>query len=400
MTNASTQSNFINGTSIGSQSNVIIDASIGSQSNVINGTNISKGIKLKSLSNLENMKDLEFTTADLSINSYSGRAPYHKTDAKMRKRASWGQRKLLLSEIEFLTLFWNPNLVPNPVVLYVGASPGTHISLLVKLFPQVREWHCYDPRPFKIKQSDKVKLYEKYFTDEDAIKWSDRKDIFFISDIRSADYTKMSDEENELAVWNDQDLQRRWVYVIKPVEALLKFRLPYYDRWIDMMKPDSKWKDKYNMPYPNNPKIVTYLKGLMFFQPWSPQTSSETRLVPLRNSEGEYYDGDYDILDYDQIMFYHNNVDRELKQYKNPWTKDLTPIYSPELLNDYDSSAETYILSKYLFKLTAQEASHEQVIQLSEVITQHLNTTRKTKKYKTLDILRNSEMKSIKFIKD
>ena len=43
----------------------------------------------------------------------------------------WGQRKLLLSEIEFLTLY----AAPGDLVLYAGAAPGGHIPYLARPLP-------------------------------------------------------------------------------------------------------------------------------------------------------------------------------------------------------------------------------------------------------------------------
>ncbi len=47
----------------------------------------------------------------------------------------WGQRKLLMHEIEFLTKHLGTE--QRAVLVYAGAAPGTHISLLSDLFPSV-----------------------------------------------------------------------------------------------------------------------------------------------------------------------------------------------------------------------------------------------------------------------
>ena len=57
----------------------------------------------------------------------------------------WGQRKLLFSEIEFLTLYGHL----AKTVVYAGAAPGTHINYLSKeLFPE-HKWVLVDPAPFR-----------------------------------------------------------------------------------------------------------------------------------------------------------------------------------------------------------------------------------------------------------
>jgi hypothetical protein len=69
----------------------------------------------------------------------------------------WGQRKLLLSEIQFLTKYYD--LFDNnkkKYVLYVGAAHGIHIPVLSKLFPELN-FILYDPSKFRIKENDKIK---------------------------------------------------------------------------------------------------------------------------------------------------------------------------------------------------------------------------------------------------
>ena len=141
---------------------------------------------------------IPFVKKDIFLNPEYDETPYRRRNDEEKKCIHWGQRKLLLTVIQFLTLFWDPTQVPNPVVVYAGAAPGNNIGVISQLFPEV-EFHLYDPRPFKIKPIEgKIYLYNQYFTNKDAEKWSDRSDIYFISDIRTADYTKTKDlNQNE-----------------------------------------------------------------------------------------------------------------------------------------------------------------------------------------------------------
>jgi hypothetical protein len=127
-------------------------------------------------------------------------------------------------------LCWDPNVIENPIIVYVGAADGKHISFLSELYPQV-EFHLYDPRDFHILESEKIKLHNEFFSDNDALEWSARqiadKNIFFISDIRTANYEKMSYQEVEAAVLRDNENQRQWFETINPVSGLLKCRPPY-----------------------------------------------------------------------------------------------------------------------------------------------------------------------------
>lgn len=99
----------------------------------------------------------------------------------------WGQRKLLLSEIEFLTEFAEP----GDVVLYAGAAPGTHILYLSDLFEKV-SFVLVDPAKFKCKGTDRVVVRQEYFSTELAMEFVSAQRVLFICDIRTADWTIMT----------------------------------------------------------------------------------------------------------------------------------------------------------------------------------------------------------------
>ena len=208
----------------------------------------------------------------------------------------------MLSELDFLTTFWDHTTVPNPIIVYAGSAPGIHIPFLAELFPQAT-WHLYDPSPFTIKPTEKIHIYSQLFTQEVAQSWSEisKKDsnIFFISDIRFSEYKRAVTEEeqkaNENAVKADLMMQADWVRTINPVQALLKFRLPY--------------------AYSFEPKTFNYLNGYVFRQPYAPQSSTETRLVPIRNEDGSWQTTDWDIAKYGNQLFYHNSIVRETYRY-------------------------------------------------------------------------------------
>src|SRR5260221_10941961 len=74
----------------------------------------------------------------LTIGEGDEQEEYYKTEKSKRTSVSFGQLKLLMCELEFLTIYWKPNKVPNPIVVYAGASSGVHINILTKLFPQFK----------------------------------------------------------------------------------------------------------------------------------------------------------------------------------------------------------------------------------------------------------------------
>ena len=354
-------------------------------------------------------RQYQFTIKNLSIGEHSSRAPYRRRAREEKTAVHWGQRKLLLSEIELFTIYWDPKVIPNPLCVYAGAAPGIHIPLLAQMFPAFT-FHLYDPSKFAITPTEKIQTFNEYFTDAVAKRYAGRNDVFFISDIRTTDYkllrrealkkrgiTKfdVNDEpigpfdlikeafrESELKtedqIWGDMLMQQQWVLTMNPEHVLLKFRLPYVLDGVD--------------------RSVQYLKGVVYWQIWSPQTSTETRLKPLRNAQGRYELANWSILEYEQWNFHHNTVEREQTFYQNIFTGTSDPIDFPELTNDYDSVAEAFVLRSYLekFGVTNPETLYAQVKKFSRIITWSINKYIGDGKVpRTLEQLRASPVKYV-----
>lgn len=271
-----------------------------------------------------------------------------------------GQYKLLISELQFLTYFSNG----EGLIVYAGSSPGHHLESLFKLFPQFI-WHLYDIRKFKVDNYDKrkVKYFQKYFTDEEAYYYSNNfrsNNVYFISDIRNVgleiyreiyqsraeefkaldinlrftekgilikDKTVYNAEQEKLmkelhetveqkidqGVLDDMETQKRWLKIMKPTVAQLKFRLPYS-----------------NIRYP----LISYLNGKCFWGIFAKNRSSETRLV--------VYDYDNEVLwdtkKYDDQLYYHN------------LHRNKSYIVNNKKYNNYDEAAEHYMVIKYVNK--------------------------------------------------
>lgn len=329
---------------------------------------------------------VQFTRRNQVLTQSSSLLQYRPRTINEKKAIPHGQRKLLITMVNFLNLFWDPIKVPNPILIYVGAAPGYNIRLLKILFPRIT-FHCYDPRPFGINQEEGIILHQELFTDDTATQWTNSLNVILFIDIRSEDYKTMSKEDLEAAIWTDHITQRKWLNMIKPIAASLKFRLPYPDIWETMLKEGSKWREQIEIPYPDKLNIVRYPRGFVFLQPWAPPSSTETRLVPIPNEKGEYEDVDWDIITYERRLFYHNIVERENTLYLNPITNDNTMTDSPNLLSDYDSISETFIWKEYLIKhhITPTLAL---IIGLSRLSTIEINRGRDPKKVKTLASIR------------
>lgn len=251
---------------------------------------------------------------------------YKRRTKEIKNVLHWGQRKLLLTEIEFFTRFMqsNPYIKTHIYAIYAGSAPGTHILYLAKLFPNIH-FELYDPRDFSselLKNKDMIKTHVQYFTDETANEWVSSnhpdKTILLISDIRTGEPETQTYEKVEERVKIDHEWQQNWYHIIKPDMAMFKFRLP--------------WDDE----------MTEYLDGDIHIQPYPPSTSTETRLIVGKNAGTKIYDN----RKYEEQLFYFNNQARVMN-FKN-LLYDIHKSRKNGLSNNYDGAAEVYILEQYL----------------------------------------------------
>ena len=240
-----------------------------------------------------------------------------------------GQRKLLMSEIQLLTEHYEKYPKIHPTMMYVGAAPGSHLTLLSLMFPQVY-FILYDgakfdpelkkyPRVFQVHEGE-----DGFVTTEKIKKLKDNintKNLIFVSDIRLGDDDK---EKFEQGVSRDMLLQQEWVQILKPLSSLLKFRMSYH------MKAGDKLK---------------YMKGKIFYQVWPKPQSGETRLLVERKDVNNIVE--YDFTDYEQTMFFHNKTERPYcygvdNKFKKYILKKNNPYCSC-----YDCMSELSILDRF-----------------------------------------------------
>lgn len=182
-----------------------------------------------------------------------------------------GQRKLLLGEIFFLTNFAIPYMKQeqNPLIIYVGAAPGSHLPILFEMFPKA-DFDLWDPGFYTVTDKDgiwvgkradnkedmlfsffipnkyayKYKVYSDFFSDEQIITktYADIakiRPVFFISDIRLRDvqsktgltfdpfFKKVNEVNNEIQIEEDNVNQLRWAQMCNPRFAMLKLHVPF-----------------------------------------------------------------------------------------------------------------------------------------------------------------------------
>lgn len=266
----------------------------------------------------------------------------------------YGQLKLYAANLQFMNDMWDPDKIPNPILVYVGAAPCSWALFFREMFPDV-ELHLYDPAPFDVtlcqydsnnvratkdKNSDKspIFLYKRLFLDEDTERWkavSER--VLFVSDIRPLSYSEGNFDE----VHEDQVRQMNWVKDINPVAAQLKLQMPY-----DGTKEYSSGG------------TYKYLDGTIKYQTFVARSSSETRLVCSRPYNTRDWDWDW----YNETLSYHNHNVRNKEQFKNQFDMSsckytLLPYYG--LYNDWDSTMLIRLLINYLRDDMSEEAPTE-----------------------------------------
>ena len=192
----------------------------------------------------------------------------------------WGQLKLLLSEIEFLTPYKKEK---NHNVIYAGASPGIHMPILAKMFPDIT-FTLIDPQPSMIENGEYHNIFviQDYMTDGLAKAFALYKDnVLFISDVRiGADSARESHIQMQERIHKDMINQLGWLRIINPVSSILKFRLP----WTGIK--------------------TMYLKGKVYFPVFGKRMTHEARLVVDRGAEVISYDNKL----YEGQMAYFNQV--------------------------------------------------------------------------------------------
>jgi hypothetical protein len=274
-----------------------------------------------------------------TTNDLTNQVQYLGDARDFQSRCHWGQKKLLLSEIQFLTKVCqklNTKSLKDYAVVYAGAAHGFHFPILYNLFPELI-WLLYDPARFSKEaymhpQKEKVKIFNQFFTDETikhAKQNAENRKILFISDIRLT-----PDEE---AVMKDMTSQANWGTDLDADYMLLKYKPPYEDENTKQFKTNTIDDLQINPKYIKNPdlkaddKTFLYLKGDVYIQLFAHIHSVELRLM-VEKANGKY---ELDAINYGEIekkMFYFNT------NLRTSWgTEDYDFL---DYIPGYDSSIE------------------------------------------------------------
>ena len=262
------------------------------------------------------VKDLPFTRIELDN---MPKLEYKELNITDRSTRHFGQRKLLLSEIEFLTLMYSKFNLKNEkkvILLYVGAAPGYHIPILINMFPNLH-CHLFDPANFAINNQKNIKIFQEFFTDKHINKYykkAQKNPILFVSDIRDPFYDNTKSDQLQ----NDMRLQKEWVLGIKPLGAMFKFRLLFDDNQTE------------------------YIYGDSYLPVWGPLTTTETRLICDKEGSNNWSKFKmYSNRDHEQRMMYFNNCYR-----MNLFNHNVNNV--PGICHCYDCTSEVIIINNYI----------------------------------------------------
>ena len=254
--------------------------------------------------------DKDFTKENRILTSVSNENSNHNIK-KYSTTEHWGQRKLFLTEMEFLTKYASEE---KYIVVYAGAAPGTHLNYLASLFPQL-DFVLYDEKDLLAKSINNVRSRSEKFTADIARSYSDSsRKVLFICNVRT--YRAQADGQNDPK--EDMENQLEWYGLMKPQVALLNFRLP---------RQSGKF---------------SYFKGHQIIEPWTSKRPTECRLVVKKDPKMI----DYDYQDFeDDLNRFQNNT--RVMYYKH----SMDDVENEGLDHCYDCRAEIFILQEYLTKI-------------------------------------------------
>lgn len=314
-------------------------------------------------------QSLEFDHLSQFMTQEDSWMKYRRRRGELKTTVTWTLRSQLLAHIQFLvSSLKSSQSKSRPQVLFPFSAPGYEAAILAQLFPEV-DFYCYDLRPFKVQESNNLHLRVAKFGTRAAAEWTGVENLYLIMNYRSRTWIQIFREEEKLVknpreahrqanqkyeevVQSDMIRQLNLFNSVYPVRASLLVRFPYAD--------DAE------------SATFEYLQGYICYLPWSTQTGTETQLVVTRNKEGSFEMRKWVLSEYEGKMFYHNSVRREKQEYLNILTHDSDSIDPPELLSDYDSNLEIYILASYIWQRQGS-FTPSVVRQFSQAITRLIN---------------------------
>ncbi|CAF1677578.1 unnamed protein product [Rotaria magnacalcarata] len=243
----------------------------------------------------------------------------------------WGTRKLLLTDIEFLTDYGGSG---KYLVIYVGAAPGIHINHLSDLFPDL-EFVLIDTKKVETKKTSSIHIRSRDFMDDIVKEYSkSKKRLLLISNVHVSGSQADSDDN----ILKEMQNQQHWHLDMKPIASLLTFH------------------------FPRTTNRIEYFEGDLILEPWASRRPSSCRLLVSREARLI----DYNIKQLKSSMGYFQSVLRT-----NFYEHDLKDSNTDGLDHCYDCRSEIFILSEYLSKI--QKVPKDKVLEAVSKMSQKIS---------------------------
>jgi len=290
----------------------------------------------------------------ITVDDIGNAMPYE--DHKIfRTSVHIGQRKLALSEIQFLTQ--NAKQETPTICVYAGAAPGVKMAYVGELFPQIK-FLLVDPNPFMInggepvflrtRKDDVMDLDESRIAVRDFLAGDKQLYIIntiftnglaqalgelvhaplFISDIRTNLTNPIPDT---LDLIYNYSMQFNWITHMKPLMSMMKWRHPFYEsgdddvisefneKGDDFIKAEFEISRKFGIDFMDNfaKRELVFPCGIAYLQCWQGHSSTETRIWIARDDLDNFKN--YGSPDsYDNKLFYYNCIERCYMMRANP----------------------------------------------------------------------------------
>lgn len=288
--------------------------------------------------------------------------PYQGSTSENNMGLHIGQRKLLLSEVQFLTKH------SVKYCVYAGSAPGHKTHFLSQLFPHIK-FILVDPNQFDLVLADipnndkithrhqknddithiyyefptkshtylnnkkfkdynkndsanlitfikkslhKIFIIEDYMNDNISKILNDLGKTVFISDIRSS--IKGSPNDFDI-IWNTA-MVYNWINILQPEYTMVKFRVPYYneieniEEYKDIYKDDFAKSKKHGTDFIGDYKQHKFKmsKCELYLQTWKGPTSTEMRGYISKKNINNIIE--YDINNIEDKLSYYNKINR------------------------------------------------------------------------------------------
>lgn len=268
--------------------------------------------------------------AVITYDDITGSMPYVESQKVLRPNVHIGQRKLFLSEVQFLN-----DIKEQAHIVYAGAAPSNKTGLLANLFPNVK-FLLVDPNPFDIHGwknpkyiksdelhllktlNDRIIIINDYFTVDMAKELNKiYPKTYFISDIRTNSNPDKDGPPLTLDILWNMAQQYNWIRALKPELSMLKFRHPFYTEDIEetlKLMQNEPYNTDFEMAKndgldfaANLPsKELFYFDGKLNLQAFPGESSTETRLI----TDGKKVVQLCSQKEYEDKLFWYNNISR------------------------------------------------------------------------------------------